>query len=416
MASSNILRIFRDSASVAATRLALIGLSFLSSIIVARALSLDERGRFGLLVAVGSLAVQFCNLGLPIANTYLASRHPDLVPSLVANTTRSFLLLAGLMALLCTAAIHLIHAWQSLWGLGVAMVCFLAIASLAQMLTQNLLMGQLHFAVSNFVELMARVGAVFGMVALWLLHDTSSDAFAFVAAIFICAATLWGLRVGELHPGWRGFDQALLKKQLQVGWRAYAACLASFVLGRLPLYAVESHGGLKGLAFFTQAMVVTDTMLVVPFALGTVLFPNLASMRESGARIRSTLRLAAITAGLMLFAVIGAIWLGPVVLPLVYGKAYAASMPVLLAMLPGAFALGVGSVMQNALSANGYPLISILSPLAGVVATTIALYFTDTVIGCGWAYSAGAAVMFCCSSLGWWFHRCDWVAIEPRTT
>jgi O-antigen/teichoic acid export membrane protein len=414
MATSSILRIIRDGASLAGTRLALIGVSFLSSIIVARALPLDERGRFGLLVAVGTLVVQFSNFGLPIANTYLASRHPDLLPSLVANTTRLFLVLVVVIIVFCTLGISLIPAWRTLWGGGVIMVCFLAIVSLAQMLTQNMLMGQLRFSVSNIVELVARVGSVVGMAVLWLVHGTTSYTFAFIAALFTGIATCWGLYAGKLQPTLKMFDRHLLIKQIFVGWRAYAACLASFVLGRLPLYAVESRGGLSGLAFFTQAMVVTDTMLVVPFALGTVIFPNLAATQEASTRIRSTLRLAGVTAGLMIVAVITAIWLGPAILPFVYGKAYASSMPVLLAMLPGVFALGLGSVMQNALSANGYPWITILSPFAGAVAVAIALQFTNTVVGCGWAYSIGATVMLCCSTIGWWFYRHDWVAIESK--
>ena len=105
-------------------------------------------------------------------------------------------------------------------------------------------------------------------------------------------------------------------------------------------------------------------------------------------------------------------WLGPILLPFIYGKAYAASMPVLLAMLPGVITLGICSVMQNALCANGYPWISIASPFVGVAAVGFALHFTAAVIGCGWAFSAGSAVMLLCSSLGWWFHRHDWVEIK----
>jgi O-antigen/teichoic acid export membrane protein len=142
------------------------------------------------------------------------------------------------------------------------------------------------------------------------------------------------------------------------------------------------------------------------------LFPNLASIRESHIRIRSTLRFAAIIAGLMLLAVAAAAWLGPYLYPFIYGKAYSASMPILLAMLPGVAALGVCSVMQNALSANGYPWASVASPLAGVLAVSLGLYFTGTVVGCGRAYSMGGVTMLSFSTVAWWFHRHDWAEIN----
>jgi O-antigen/teichoic acid export membrane protein len=207
-------------------------------------------------------------------------------------------------------------------------------------------------------------------------------------------------------------DAALWRQQMRLGSRAYVACLASFVVSRLPLYLVGSRGGMAETAYFTQALVIADTMLVVPNALGMVLFPNMAAARDPRERIRATLRLAAITLGLMAIAVIAAMILGPIVLPLVYGKAYAASMPVLLAMLTGVAALGLCSVMQNALSANGYPWASVASPIAGVAAVAIGLSVSSTAIGCGWAYSLGGVVMLVTSAIAWWLHRNDWAEIQ----
>jgi O-antigen/teichoic acid export membrane protein len=404
--------IVTQGASVALTRFALIGASFAGSIIVARALPVAERGKLGLLMAVSGLAVQFGNLGLPMANTYIVARQPQLLTALVANTIRSFLAITVGLALFCTVGLHVIPAWSSLAGAAGFMVWLVAVAGLAQLLVQNLLMGQFRFSASNVVEMVGRLGTIAGMLIWWLFGGATAVWFAAVTAVFAGVAAAWGLRMVGIRLTLGEWSRPLLRHQLQIGGRAYLACLASFALGRLPLYAVGSRGGLDGLAFYTQALSIADTMLVIPIALGTVLFPNLASTREASARIRSTLRLAGITAGLILLAVAAAAWLGPVLLPLVYGRAYAASMPILLSMLPGVVALGVCSVMQNALSANGYPWAAVASPVMGVVAVSIALRTTATVIGCGWSYSAGAVVMLACSSLGWWIHRHDWIEIS----
>lgn len=410
--ASGTRRIVAQGASVAGTRIALIGVAFVSSIVVARALAVEERGRFGLLMAVGTLGIQFGNLGLPVANTYLVARRPEKLPALVANTTRSFLWIAASLGLLSAATIHLIPAWSSLSGACTVMVWCVALAGLAQSLVQNLLFGVFRFSAGNVVELVARLGATAGMVVAWRLGGTTAVWFAGVFAVFTGVATGWGMRAGGIRPSIRGWDERLWREQVRIGSRVYLACLASFLLTRLPLYAVESRGGLKGLAFFTQAMLVADTMLVLPASLGTVLFPSLASTPDSGFRIRSTLRLAAIVACVMLMAVAAAVWLGPFAFPFVYGRAYAASMPIFVAMLPGVAALGVCSVMQNALSANGYPWAAVASPAAGVLAVILGLQFTDTVIGCARAYSMGAVTMFLFSSVAWWFHRHDWSEID----
>ena len=409
--TGGIFRIIQEGASVAALRVVLIATSFVSSVVVARALSIEERGLFGLLVAVGAFAIQFGNFGLPNANTYLVARQPQLQAALFSNTIWVLFGVAGLLALLCGVVVPAIPAWESLGGsLGVA-VWLVAMAGLVQMVAQNLLAGRFLFTLSNLVDIFARVGGILGMLGLWYLGNTSAGWFSVNAAVLGLVATVWGLRVGGVRLVVTKWDAPLARQQLRYGIRAYGACLASFILSRLPLYAVESRGGLEGLAYYTQALVIADTMLVMPIALGTVLFPNLAAASDVESRIQATLRLAGITAGLMLLAVLSAIWLGPRLLPFVYGEAYAASMPLLTAMLPGIAALGVCSVMQNALSANGYPWASVLSPVIGVAATAMGLHFATTVAGCAHAYSLGGIVMLIASTIGWWLHRRDWTSI-----
>jgi O-antigen/teichoic acid export membrane protein len=215
------------------------------------------------------------------------------------------------------------------------------------------------------------------------------------------------MRRGEIPAKFDCWDRSLWTQQVRVGRRAYVACVASFVVSRLPLYAVGARGGLDGTAYFTQALVIADTILVVPSALGSVLFPNLAAARDVNERVRATLKLAGVTTGLLAIAVIGTIVFGPIVLPMVYGKAYSASMPLLMALLPGIVALGLCSVSQNALSANGYPWAAVFSPISGVVTVAIVLTQTNSVAGCAWAYSVGGLVMLITSAVAWWFHRHD---------
>lgn len=411
-----IRRIVAQGASVATTRIALIGASLVSSIIVARALPITERGLLGLLMAVAALAIQFGNLGLPVANAYLVARHPEETEKVVGNTTRSFVGVAVLLAVFCPAATRYVHAWASLSGLSGLMVWPIAVSGLALMHIQNILSGQFRFSASNVVELIARLGVIGGMLGLWLAGCTTAVWFAGATTAFSLLGACWGLRKGGFRPVLRVWSGRLWSEQVSLGGKAYIACIASFVLSRLPLYLVEARGGLKGLAFYTQALSIADTMLVVPIAFGTVLFPNMASTREAPERIRSTLKLAAITACLMLLATGLAALAGPVLLPFIYGKAYAASMPMLFAMLPGVAALGVCSVMQNALSANGYPWAAVASPIVGVASVSLSLVATSTVMGCAWAYSIGAMVMLACSSLGWWIHRNDWEEVVDMRT
>lgn len=401
----DILGFLRQGASVAGTRFVLIAASFVSSVVVTRALPVEERGLFGLLMAVGALGVQFGNFGLPVANTYLVARNRRLLAALVSNTGCIFILIIAFLAAAGTLAVRFVPAWRSLWGAATAMVWLVAVTGLAQMLAQNLLTGRFLFNISNWVDVIARLGAIAAMACLWFAGLVTAEWFAVAASAFALVGTAWGLRAGKIVLLLNAWDARLGREQLRVGVRAYVACLASFVVSRLPLYAVGSRGSLDEAAFFTQALVIADTMLVVPTALGVVLFPNLAATANAAERVHSTLRLIAVTAVLMILAVGAAWWLGPWALPWVYGPAYAATMPLLVLMLPGVAALGLCSVTQNALSANGYPWAAVASPLAGVGVVIVTLQFTDGVTGCARAYTAGGLAMLATSALAWWSHR-----------
>src|SRR2546425_2016835 len=69
-----------------ATRILLMGVALITTIVVARLLGPEGRGLFAVAAAVGALGVQFGNLGLHTSNVYYAARSPETLPLLVGNT------------------------------------------------------------------------------------------------------------------------------------------------------------------------------------------------------------------------------------------------------------------------------------------------------------------------------------------
>ena len=166
--------ILRTGAWVAATRGVLIAASFVSSVVVARALPIEDRGKFGLLMAVAALGIQFGSLGLPVANTYLLAREPGLKRALLGN---SIWLLAGIVVLLGLAVwqvLPLVPAWSVLEGAGALAVWFVAASGIAQMFTQNILAGIFNFSASNTVDVLARIGAIVGRALRWFCEGASA--------------------------------------------------------------------------------------------------------------------------------------------------------------------------------------------------------------------------------------------------
>ena len=82
------------------TRILLIGIGLVTSVIVARILGPEGRGLYAVALAVGAIGMQFGNLGLHASNTYYVSRDRSLLPLLVSNTLLVSFAFGGTGALL----------------------------------------------------------------------------------------------------------------------------------------------------------------------------------------------------------------------------------------------------------------------------------------------------------------------------
>jgi O-antigen/teichoic acid export membrane protein len=394
-------RIAAQGASVAVTRLVLIGVALLGTIVIARALPVEERGRFGLMAASAALCIQFGSLGLANVNTYLVARRPELLGAVVGNSVRLLGVVLPVLMALVSLGIWLLPSLATLRNAAGLATCFMITAGICQLMLQNLLVGRSLFAVYNWVDVLARGGAITGMAVLWMAGQGTAVGFGWVTAILSFAALGWGMRAGMIPLKANTWNPELARWQLRLGARAYLSNVALFMLGRLPIYVVEVRAGLHEVAYFAQAWIVTEAMLVLPGAIGTVLVPNLAGMADASARIASTWRVMGGTAVFALMAAAAAAIAGPWLLPQIYGPAYSASAPYLLAMLPGVVAQSVASVLQNALSANGFPWSVAVGPLVGVLAVALVLFFSHDPLACAWAYTGGAVAMLGGTSVAW---------------
>ena len=68
------------------TRISLVIVGFVTSVIIARTLGPEGRGMFAMAVTLGAIGVQFTNLGLHGSNTYYASRDTQLLSPLLGNS------------------------------------------------------------------------------------------------------------------------------------------------------------------------------------------------------------------------------------------------------------------------------------------------------------------------------------------
>jgi O-antigen/teichoic acid export membrane protein len=348
----------RNAQSTLLTLLALTGLGFLLSVVLARWLSPADRGLFAMVMTFVLIADQLTQLGLRLAVIYRIGRAGAPTARAVAASVELSLLAFAVTATLALGA----GDWLRAHFLADAPARFLWIALV---LTALEVFGGLFEAIARAIDRFdlrnlhqIAITLVELCAAGIVLIGYGGGPLAALAAIAGARVLLTAAFVGFMLTK-TGFDprpgRAELGATLRFGFQGHLQTLFGKLHERadvllLAWLAVDP----AQIAAYVIAVSVIDRLRVVPDSIGSALLPKLAVLphEETGAytaRItrHSLLWVCASALGLALVA--------PPLLPLVYGPAYSASVAPFYVLLPATVLLTVRRVIANYFTASGWP-------------------------------------------------------------
>lgn len=336
-----------------ATRVTVMGLGMVVSVVAARTLGPAGRGTYAAAAAFAALLAQFGNLGLHGANTYLVAADRTRLRPLLGNTVAVGLgwgSLLGLGGLVFTGlGDHAIVA-PSLRLLTAGMVPLL----LSYMLLQNLAMGVERFDLFNQGELL-NVLTTLGLlpVLLTLAALTPATMLGISCAGPLLAATWLLARLVRLQGMTRSRD--LLLRGLQYGWRPYLLSLAGFAVSRSDLFVVTSRLGPTDAGHYSVALTLVGIFGTFPAIVGQVLFPRLGATPDLETRWRETGRTALWLTLLVALAAVAAALVAGLLVRLLFGETFLPAVPVFRGLLVGAVFMALHVALVQYLNSLGYP-------------------------------------------------------------
>jgi O-antigen/teichoic acid export membrane protein len=168
---------------------------------------------------------------------------------------------------------------------------------------------------------------------------------------------LWAVMVVARRGGLAritfGFDRTIFGLGFRYAAKAYVATLCGFLVLRCNVFALKAVAGYQQVGYFSVAAQLSDMLAILPQSVALVLFPALVSAPAAAWERTSRQALAvAITLGGACLLVAAA---APVLVPLLFGEAFAPGVEVLRWLLPAAFFTGVTSVVSQYAAAAGFP-------------------------------------------------------------
>jgi len=352
--------------------------SVAAGIIVARWLGAERLGEFAVINVAVATIVQLSSAGLPSANTYFIAQDKRHLAAAATNSLIFALIIGGLLAL----GLWGLATWRPGW-FGFIPPRLIGIAAIAIPFQLITLMGLnvflalgrierfnlLDLAGQSFMLINAIVALVILNAGLWMLVSLNTGASVCVGLLIAAFVGAYGAKL-KGSGSWRP-DPRLFGRMMRYGVKFHISILAGALIFRADLLVVNHFRGGAEAAVYSVASQVAMMLMLLPGIIATLLFPRVAARQDQTGEL--TCVVARHTAFVMMFICLAAAPLS-LILPLLYGGAFADVSVQLLILLPGVYLIGLESVLVQHFNALGLPLAIPLFWLA-TLAINVALVF-----------------------------------------
>lgn len=343
----------------------------LTSILVAQILGPAGRGAVALISVVDEASKALFAAGIPIAAGYHAKTGLDSDRALINAALR-----AGALLLPLTVAVALL---VGAWGLGslepaarwltVLLIGWTGVVNLPGLTAANIM--QAHRELRHLAIFRSLFTSVTLIVVAFcaVLGDLS---IAWVAAAFVLGRIVTGA-YGLAATAWPSLGpSARLRPLVRYGLKALPGSLGAQLNTRLDQLIIAPIVSFGDLGLYAVAAGTSFAPAVLPMSMATSAF---ATVEKDAHRGRKASAATAIRHGILVSAIAaaGLALITPVLLPLVYGSAFAGAVGPTIILLGGSVAWGGQFVAAQCANALGQPSYSSISEVTGVLVTIVGL-------------------------------------------
>jgi len=358
-------------ATVASVMAGLAGQAILivTGILAARILGVEGRGYLAMITVFVVIVAQIGGLGLPQAVTFYISKTKR--ATAILKKLRPIMITQALLLLAIHLIVVLVYTHNAPGDVKAAafFTLFATPGSLSMAYGLGILQGQARFRLFNIVRLLPVASYA---ILLVLLFFTDEGKLSTVATVWSITTFFTGLLVLYLAcAGW-GKDSAQLinselpsqKKMVCFGLKGlfgWSSPLDSFRIDHLLAGFILSPGAL-GLYVVGQAFI--NLPKFISQSVGMIAYPTVARNNDIDWAKRIMWRYVLVT-GVLNTLIVALLWLAmPLLVPLFFGNAFLASIPLARILIIGALMLSFRRVIVECARGLGRPEISTYAELA----------------------------------------------------
>jgi len=361
-------RFVRDSMGVFGAQLVVTVLGVGTSVITARALGPHDRGLFQLLTLLPVTLSNFAKLGIPQANIYFMRRRGASAADVASNSLWFAIVLGGALAAICYLGRDwlLANLLKTAPAVTLPPVLLLLPFVLLQAYLQGVVAAQERFREYSLQQVAPTLLGLVGMSVALLWFRAGLVGAVIVQTIIVAAVTIWlTVRVHRRAPIRFGLNRQLARGMLSFGGKSYLQTLASTLHFRIDQYMIAYLLDPTQVGLYAVAVNLTNLLLKIPDATGTVLYPRLAGLGEEDAH-SATSRVCRYTLFVTVTAGLGYVVFGSLVIRLLFGVKFAGSVRPMLLMLPGIVMISLYLILTRNFTSRNRQQVNIVAAFAAL--------------------------------------------------
>lgn len=341
-----------------ATRLLMIFNSVAAGIIVARWLGAEGVGELAVINVTVATLVQLGSFGLPSSNTYFIAQDQERFRAAAINSLIFALGGGSILAMGVSALASLRPDWFGFVSPQLILIAAVSIPfQLITLIGLNILLAVGKVREFNLLDLAGQslllINAVLVLLVLHRGLETlvtlNTAASVVVSLVVVLLLVISARRLAQSR--WRA-DMALLRRMVGYGLKFHVSIIAAAIILRADLLVVNHYRGAAEAGVYSVATQFGLLLMLLPGVIATLLFPRVTA--EQDARGETTCLVTRYTTFIMFFCCLAAVPFS-LLLPVLYGAAFADATWLLLMLLPGVYLMGLESVLVQHFNALGLP-------------------------------------------------------------
>ncbi len=331
-------------------------LGITTGVIFNRTLGPEIVGIYATVTVILGVALQLGNLGIQTSTVYYTSNKQIPTPKLVGNV---ILLGAtvGLFLMIITAGLTSIFPKQLLNEID-PIFLYLSILiipfSLVFDFIRSAFLAKQNVILYNFMDITQHSLNLIGLILILFVFQKGLLEIILFNTILSLFVTITGIiYFQKTHSINYKPDFSIIKKVISYGFVFFISNIAGFLLLRSDIYLINQILDLEQVGIYKIAAGFSDTMLILPAVIASILLPKLCS--DTKGRLENSQKAVRVTTLIMFSILLPFAFIAKEVIYLMYGHEFLQAHIPLLVLIPGILFFAMENVMAMYLAAHNFP-------------------------------------------------------------